>query len=146
MVTKKKILMLDDELPENIGTPEKPTPYMWYYAKALSQQAEFLVQFANTQALAKEYFNKSVFDIVCMDVIMPGGELEKTKNNTRTGLAFLDWIIERNFSGSVVILSLIDRETLSRELPANRGALKGVDIVEKIVTTPIMFARLMEAL
>lgn len=146
MVVKKKILMLDDELPENLETPGTPTPYMWYYAKAVSDSPEFELFLAPTQTIARHFFDSEVFDIVSMDVIMPGSELEKTKNNTRTGLAFLDWMIERKFSGSVVVLSLIDKDTLSLELPKNRGSIKSLAIVEKIVTTPQKFVLILHSL
>ena len=142
----KRILMLDDEIPENLAIPGQPTPYMWYYASMLRKTPGLDVDFARTVEVAKDLFTEKAFDIVSIDIILPSNDPEQTRNNTRTGLAFFKWMAQTGKPVSVIILSLISKKTLHEELPKDWGAINSVSILEKLITTPNEFVNQLESL
>ncbi len=138
----KSILMVDDEIPEDLDSPGSPTPYMWHYANRLLHDDRFKVEFARTVEEAKLAFQKADYNVVSIDVIMPaeeGGDLEASKNGTRTGFALLEWMIEQKKKTAVLILSLFPEEILHRDLPANLEQISAIKILEKMNTTPRSF-------
>ncbi len=137
----KTILMVDDEIPEDLDSPGTPTPYMWHYANRLVHDDRFKVEFARTVEEAKLAFQKADYNLVSIDVIMAAesGDIEASKNGTRTGLALLEWMIEQKKKTAVLIFSLFSEEKLHRELPASLGQISAIKILEKMKTPPRLF-------
>lgn len=140
------LLFIDEEIPDAANIRKvSPTPPMQYYIIALRENHDrvtFKVARSVDEARIALVENPKGFDVVSIDVLMPPGEhLKKsdTGNATRTGLVFLNWMIEQNIHTSVVLLSNVSESSLRELVPAHVGQIRSLRIAEKKNTTPFEF-------
>ena len=147
-----RVLFIDEEIPAEVteGTPQvPPTPYMWYYYHALNEYKSVVdCVVARSADEAMEFLespNES-FDIISIDVLMPGGKTfsnDATANGTRTGLVILKWIIDKELAVSVVLLTNVPTPVVESQVPENLGSVRRLEIVEKMHTTPFQYLDLL---
>ena len=140
-----KLLIVDEEIPdpdELASSQDKPRPYMWYYYYALTT-AEDSIDFVVARSVdeAKELLKQSPcpFDFVSLDVIMEPGESmdsEAAEGGVITGILLLQWLIDSDYDGNVILLTQRNKNTINKLLPKEIRKLRSLEVFEKMKLTP----------
>lgn len=138
-----RVLMIDEELPEDIEKDVTPTPYMCYYAEALQEDPEIVATLCRTFEEARGLLKKKDFDVVSIDVCMPlldGNENLQSKHGSRTGLIlYRDVVGLEEWNPAIILLSNIPPQVLEKDLKADYPFHDRLAILLKLDTAPFQF-------